>query len=265
MTFSQWLFGGIENPYKAGQWGALHIATLIACVILMVGFTYLVKHTRHKERTKKVIIYSLVGAILFLEIMIRFVRCVKLYHFNQPEMAGLTLGWIMLPRPWCAISCWALIASVIIKKRFFYNYTSLSAFLCSFIFFIYPGVGYNNKYLLFDNWYSILTHALLLTTSVTMVTLKYADFRYCEFLKTAFCFVLTFVYGFMQIFVLKIHVDPMYFMPNGDIQAGILRMDYGLYIFLYIVILLLYINIPYMICDRENVKRFFDRRKEHVA
>ena len=265
MTFSQWMFGGIENPYKAGQWGPLHIATLVTCVMLMVSFTLLVKHARNPDRTKKAIVFSLVGAILFLEILIRFVRCVKLYYLNQPEMAGLTLSWIMLPRPWCAISCWAMIASVWIKKNFFYQYASLSAFLCSFIFFIYPGVGYNNEYLLFDNWYSILTHALLLTTSVTMVTLKYADFRYCEFWKTSFCFVLTFVYGFLQIFVLKIHVDPMYFMPNGDIQAGILRMDYGLYLFLYIVILLLYINIPYMICDRENVKRFFDRRKEHVA
>ena len=57
----------------------------------------------------------------------------------------------------------------------------------------------------------------------------------------------------------------MYFMPNGDIQAGILRMDYGLYLFLYIVILLLYIDIPYMISDRERVKRFLTKGKEHVT
>lgn len=264
MTFSQWLFGGIENPFKAGQWGALHIATMLTCVALIIGFYFIVKRARNQERTRKTIVFSLVGAILFFEIMMRFVRCVKLYYLHQPEMAGITLTWIMLPRPWCAIACWSLIASVFVKKPFFYNYASLSALLCSFIFFIYPGVGYNNEYLLFDNWYSILTHALLLVTSITLMTLKYADFKFNELWKTVICFVLTFGYAFVQIFVLHIHVDPLYFMPHGDIQEGILKMPYGLYLFLYILLLIIYINTAYMIGDKENVKRYLKGRKEKV-
>lgn len=262
MTFSQWLFGGIENPYKAGQWGILHIATLIACVALILLFYFLVKYARDPERTRKAIVLSLAGAIAFFEITIRFVYCVKLYHLHLPEMAGVTPLWILLPKPWCAISCWALIASVFVKKAFFYNYASLSALLCSFIFFIYPGVGYNNEYLLFENWYSILTHALLLTTSITMMVLKYTDFRYRDFWKVGICFVLTFAYAFFEIFVLKIQTDPMYFMPDGDIQADILRMPYGLYLFLYIMVFLLYVNAAYMIHDKETVKRFFAKRQK---
>ena len=261
MSFSQWLFGGIDNPFKAGQWGPLHIAVMLSCVALILLFNLIVKHSHNKEKTKKIIVYALVGAIAFFEIMIRFVQCVKLYYLHQPEMEGVTMLWIILPRPWCAISCWALIASVFLKKSFFYNYASLSALLCAVIFFIYPGVGFNNVHLLFNNWYSILTHALLLTTSITLMTFKIADFRYNQLWKVAVCFLLTFAYAFVEIFVLHIHTDPLYFMPNGDIQAGILRIDYGLYLFGYIALILIYINTAHMIGDKETVKKFFARVK----
>ena len=255
MTFSQWLFGGIDNPFEANQWGPLHIATLVVCAALIFGFYHIVKHATNKEQARKRIFYSLVGTIVFFEMMMRFVQCVKLYYLHLPEMAGLDLVWIILPKPWCAIACWALIASVFIKKTYFYNFASLSALLCSFIFFIYPGVGYNNVYLLFENWYSILTHALLLTTSITMMTLKYTDFQYKDFWKTVLCFILTFAYGFLEIFVLRIQTDPMYFMPNGDIQAGILRLDYGVYLFFYVLLLLIYINTPYILANKKQAQK----------
>lgn len=255
MTFTQWLFGGIDNPYKAGQWGLLHIATLLTCAALIFGFYFLAKYAKNQERTKKIIVFSLAGAIAFFEIMIRFVYCVKLYYFHQPEMNGVTLLWIVLPKPWCAIACWSLMASIFVKKPFFYNFASLSALLCSVVFFVYPGVGYNNEHLLFENWYSILTHALLLTTSITLMVLGYTDFQYKYFWKTGLCFLLTFAYGFAEIFLLKTQTDPMYFMPGGDIQADILHLSYGLYLFLYILVFLVFINVPYLIGDKETVKR----------
>lgn len=262
MSFSQWLFGGIENPYKGGQWGPLHIAVMLSCVILILVFDFIVKRSGNKEKAKQVIAYALAGAILFFEIMIRFVQCVKLYHLHLPEMEGITMLWIILPKPWCAIACWSLIASVFLKKTFFYNYASLSALLCSVIFFIYPGVGFNNVHLLFENWYSILTHALLLTTSITLMTFRYADFKYRLLWKVAVCFLLTFVYAFIEIYVLHIQTDPMYFMPNGDIQADILRINYGLYLFGYIAVILIYINTAHMIGDKENVRKWIAKRKE---
>ena len=252
MTFVQWLFGGIENPYKAGQWGALHIGTLLTCAALILIFAWLVKHTKDPDKTRKIIVYTLVGAIAFFEVMIRFVYSMKLYYFQQPEMAGLTWYWILLPKPWCAIACWSLIASIFVKKTFFYNFASLSALLCSVVFFVYPGVGYNNEYLLFENWYSILTHALLLTTSLTMIVLKVTDFHYRDFWKTALCFLLTFAYGFVEIYLLKLQADPMYFMPGGDIQANILRMPYPLYLTLYILIFLVFVHVPYWIAWKKT-------------
>lgn len=162
-------------------------------------------------------------------------------------MKGLTWYWILLPKPWCAISCWALIAAPFVKRSWFYNYASLSALFCSVVFFVYPGVGYNNVHLLFENWYSILTHALLLTTSITLMTLGYTDFRYREFWKLAAAFALTFVYGLLEIFVLKIQKDPMYFMPDGDIQSDILHLPYGLYLCAYIAVFLIFINVPYLL------------------
>ena len=262
MTFSQWLFGGIENPFKAGQWGILHISVMLSCVALILIFNFLVKRSAHKERTRNRIVYALVCAIAFFEIMSRFVYAVKLYCLHQPEMEGLTALWIILPKPWCAVSCWALMASVFVKKPFFYNFASLSALLCSVVFFVYPGVGFNNEHLLFMNWYSILTHALLLTTSITLITLGFTSFKYREIWKVALCFALVFAYAFLEIFVLKVEEDPMYFMPGGDIQADILRISYGLYLFAYIAVIVIYINTAYMLDDKAAVRNFFRRLKK---
>lgn len=264
MTFKNWLFGGIENPVINGRWGLFHILTLVACVACIVGFHFLVKLSKNKDKARHNIVCSLAGAIAFFEIMIRFVYFMKLYYFHQPEMNGTGVLWILIPKPWCAIACWLLVASVFVRKRFFYNFASLSALLCSLVFFAYPGVGYNNEYILFENLYSIVTHALLLTMSITLIVLRYTKFEYRGIWKVALGFVLTFAYGLFEIFVLKTQTDPMYFMPNGDIQAGILKIGYGLYLFLYIMLIVVYVNSFYLIDDRASVKALFIRIRGEV-
>ena len=63
----------------------------------------------------------------------------------------------------------------------------------------------------------------------------------------------------LEIFVLKIQSDPMYFMPNGDIQAGILNINYGLYLFMYIAFLALYVNVFYLVAEKRRVANVFRR------
>ena len=265
MTFFDWLFGGIENPGIQGQWGPVHISIMLLCVACIVGFYFLVRHAKNKEKTRKVILYTLSGSVLFFEVTIRIVNLLKRFVFHiEDYVSDLSAFEILIPRPWCAISCWLLIACVFVNKKFFYNFASLSALLCSAIFFAYPGVGFNSQYLLFDNWYSILTHALLLTTSITLIVLKFTDFKYKDFWKVALGFIATFVYGFIEIFVFKSYGDPMYFMPNGDIQAGILKISYGLYLFLYITLIVVYVNVFYLIGDKANVKTFVQKVKEKL-
>lgn len=261
MTFSQWLFGNIENPVINGRWGLFHILTLVICVACIVSFYYIVKKSSQPCKAKSRIIYTLAGLIAFFEVMIRFVYFMKLYYFHHPSMNGTGTLWILIPKPWCAISCWLLIACVFVKKTFFYNFAALSGLLCAVIFFAYPGVGYNNEIILFENLYSIATHALLLTMSITLMVLKVTDFKYKHFGKLAFCFAMTYVYGLIQIFVLKTQEDPMYFMPNGDIQADILKISYGLYLFLYILLIVVYVNAFHIICDKATVNAFF--KKQH--
>lgn len=148
-----------------------------------------------------------------------------------------------------------------VNKKFFYNFASLSALLCSAIYFVYPGTGFNNVYMLFPNIYSIITHALLLIMSITLIVLKFTDFKYKDIWKVLICFVLTFGYAFLEIFVLKIQPDPMYFMPNGDIQAGILKISYGLYLFLYIMLMVVYINSFYLISERKEIRKLLLKKK----
>lgn len=261
MTFSEWLFGGIENPVVNGRWGLLHILTLVICVACIVSFYYIVKRSKDPKKAKACILYTIAGLIAFFEVMIRFVYFMKLYYFQHPEMEGTDALWILIPKPWCAIACWTLIACVFVKKTFFYNFASLSGLLCALIFFAYPGVGYNNEIILFENLYSIVTHALLLTMSITLMVLKITDFRYKHMGKLAVCFGLTYAYGLVQIFLLKTQEDPMYFMPNGDIQADILKISYGLYLLLYIILIVVYVNVFHLIGDKDTVKSFFKRQR----
>lgn len=261
MTFSEWLFGGIDNPVINGRWGLWHILTLVICIACIIIFRYAAKKAADPEKTKSRILCTLAGLIAFFEVMIRFVYFMKLYYFNYPEMAGTGALWILIPKPWCAVSCWLLIACVFVKKAFFYNFASLSGLLCAVIFFAYPGVGYNNEIILFENLYSIVTHALLLTMSITLIVLKVTDFRYKHMGKLAICFALTYIYGLIQVFWLKTQEDPMYFMPNGDIQADILNISYGLYLFLYILLIVVYVNAFHLIGDKAAVKAFFKGKK----
>ena len=261
MSFYDCLFRQIDNPWIPKQWGFLHILTLVICASLIISFYFIVKKSKNKEKVRKIIILTLASLIAFFEIASRVVYFIKRYHLHTVDMTGLNALWIILPKPWCAIACWALVASVIVNKKFFYNYASLTALLCSLIFFAYPGVGFNNKYILWDNFYSISTHALLLIMSISLITLNFTEFKYKEIWKLAICFVLTYVYGLLEIYVLKtngvsIQSDPMYFMPNGDIQQNILKISWPLYITLYIVVILVYVNVFYIIEDNKNVKNF---------
>ena len=264
MSFSQWLFGNIENPEINGRWGLLHILTLVLCASCIVAFHFIVKKSANPVKARSRILCTLAGLIAFFEIMIRFVYFMKLYYFQHPSMNGTGPLWILIPKPWCAVSCWLLIACVFVKKPFFYNFASLSALLCAVIFFAYPGVGFNNEIIIFENLYSIVTHALLLTMSISLIVLKVTDFRYKHMGKLALCFVLTFAYGLVQIFWLKTQEDPMYFMPNGDIQADILHISYGLYLFLYILLIVVYVNAFHLIGDWASVKALFKKRPSNL-
>lgn len=263
MSFADWLFSTaetprFENPGVNGRWGLLHILTMLACVAAIIGFWFIVKKSQNKQKVSKIIIVVLVSLILFFEVMMRVVHFV---NFSSSMTLWRAL-WILIPRPWCAISCWLLMISVLVNKKFFYNFASISALLCSLIFFAYPGVGFNNQYILFQNLYSIATHALLLTTSITMIVLKFTEFKYKSIWKEAICFVATFLYAFLIIFALKLEPDPMYFMPNGDIQAGIFGISYGLYMLIYVAFLLIYINTFYLVGDRKNIRERFKKNKE---
>ena len=101
MTFSQWLFGNIENPVINGRWGLWHILTLVLCAACIVGFYYIVKRSAEPRKAKAGILYTLAGLIAFFEVMIRFVYFMKLYYFRHPSMAGTGTLWIMIPKPWC--------------------------------------------------------------------------------------------------------------------------------------------------------------------
>lgn len=257
MTLEQWIFEiGIDNPWVGKHWQLPHILTLVICVALILGIYFLVKFIKEekKEKTKKIILWTLTSTILLFEILMRIVYFIRLYHYHDPLMNGLDWFWILIPKPWCAIACWALAASPYINKKFFYNYACITALLCSAIFFVWPGAGFNSQYLLFSNWYSIITHSLLLVTSISLMTMKITEFKYKEFWKFGIALLLTVGYAFLEIYVFKVeqYSDPLYFMPNSDIQ-NLFGLPYPVFLTCYIAFVLIFVNTFYLIGDRKNI------------
>ena len=172
--------------------------------------------------------------------------------------------YTLLPRPWCAISCWTLMIAVWSGKQYMYNTASFTALLCAIIYFAYPGAGFNSEYMLFENVYSIATHALLLVTSITFITLKFTKFEYKTMWKDLIVLAVIFLYAFYEIWILGISDDPLYFMPNNDVQ-NIIGLDYVPFLIIYIVFMAVYVNLFYLINDRENVYARFHHKKHIKA
>ena len=250
MSFQKWIYS-VYPPDSAinGRWGTLHILTLVACfaIILLIAFIFKNK----SEKTKQNVILVLAGFILLFELSRRAINLSRGYVDTQNLLV------ILLPRPWCAISCWLMMASSVVKKRWFYNFASMNALLNAIIFFAYPAVGFNHKVILFENLYSITTHALLLVSSISLMTLGLTGFKIKKdfLLKEIISLILVFAYAFIEIFVLKIESDPMYFMKNNDVQA-FLGVDYNLYLVIYVVFLAFYFSLFHLI------QRIIDKRKK---
>lgn len=254
-TFKEWITSSAENPKINGQWGPLHICVLIACIAIIIALSLIFRNK--SDKAKRIVAIVLASIILFFELARRSINVYKAVSGGNTTVRG----WLslFLPRPWCAISCWTIILSMVVNKKFVYNIASIMSLLCALIFFAYPGVGFNNKYMLFENIYSITTHALLLISSIVFMTLGLAKFEYKNIWKEIIYFAGVLVYTFLEIYVLKIEGDPMYFMPGNTIQE-ILSIDYGWFLVGYILFIIFYFNLFYLIGDRKNVFKKKNKR-----
>ncbi len=249
MTFKDWIYSRYANPAEQNQWGILHISVLVICIATIVALAFTV---RKSKKASNITIITLASIILFLEVLRRVLNFTRhLVYGGEFATNFRNIAYYLLPRPWCAISCWIVISTLIFKKKFLYNLASMNALICALIFFAYPSVGFNNKYMLFENVYSITTHSLLLITSISMITLNHADFRYSrgkKWTETALVeligIALVFAYATLEI-LLNIEADPLYFMANNDVMK-ILGFSHAVYLIAYTLFLALYFNLFYL-------------------
>lgn len=239
MSFTEWLFSTYPNPKVDGAWGALHIITLVLCIGFIVTSSLLLRNK--SEKIKYYILLSLAIVIFVLGV----VRRINGFILADELTVNRVLK-ILLPRPGCAISCWLVIIALIVRKKFFYNFTSIVGILCATIFFAYPSAGFTNELILFENLYSILTHSFFLIISVCFITYKFTDFKYCNIWKEGICLGVMLLYTFLEIYLFKIDPDPFYFMRDNEVQE-IVGMGYGLYLPLYLIFIFVYINAYYFI------------------
>ncbi len=247
MSFKDWLFTKYPEESKTLPWGLGHVLTLLACICFIVIIFKLFKNK--DKSTKRKLLWFLVAIILLFEIARRVINLLKTTDYSLNNLLS-----ILLPRPWCAISCWALILCAIFNKKFLYNFACIISLLGSVAFFAYPGVGFKSPYFLFDDLYSVVTHCMLLITSISLMSLGFVSFRYKKIWKVLGCFAIVILYALLEVYVLKIENDPMYFMPNGDIQ-NVLGIDYRTYLISYITFLFVYVNAFFVVYEIKRKRR----------
>ena len=134
MTFLDWLFSSYPNPSINGQWGLLHIITLVLVIGIIIISTLLLRNKSTKA--KKTLLWVLVGILVIFEVTRRVINFCKTDDFSLHNILH-----ILLPRPGCAISSFLVVLALCVNKKPVYNCASILSILCAGIFFIYPGVG----------------------------------------------------------------------------------------------------------------------------
>lgn len=246
MTFYDWIYSNYPpDSIIDGRYKLPHILTILFLVAAAVVLSFVFCHKSEKQRYVLIFIISML--ILFFEITRRIINLTRYDSYSLNEVIH-----ILLPRPWCAISCWFMIFAPIVKKRFIYNFTACNGIVCALVFFAYPSVGFNHSVILFENLYSIATHTLLLLGSILYITLRFTKFEYYggSLRKSAIwelgTLIIVFVYAFVEIYLLKIELDPLYFLRDNDVQK-FLGCSYPVYLLIYSSFLILYFNLFYLI------------------
>lgn len=253
MTFEQWIYGtGLDNPSFDGQWKSLHIITLLLCVLSIVVISILFKNK--SDKTKRTILLIIASILMFFELTRRIVNITNPVTFEK-----YNLLWVLLPRPGCAISVWLVMFAPVINKKWFYNFASMVSILCAVIFFAYPGAGFLNKYIIFENLYSIVTHSLFFIGSFLIVTLKLAKFDYHKIKGELISLGVLVMYCILEMFVLTknasgapLEKDPFYTLANNEVQEIVGINSYGLYIVLYVLFLVVYFGSFYLLSKKKK-------------
>ena len=255
MTFKQWIYGSdIDNPSINGQWGLLHIITLLFCVALIVGLTLLFKNKDDKSKRRVLLVIAFI--LLFFEVARRIVNITNPITFTKYNIL-----WVLLPRPGCAISVWLVMLSAFINKKWFYNFASIISIICAIIFFAYPGAGFLHKYVLFEDLYSIITHSLFFIGSFLIVTLGLAQFNYHHIKNELISLAVLVFYCILEMFVLvknskgdPLELDPFYTLANNEVQEIVGISNHALYLTLYILFIIVYFGSFYFFSKKKAFK-----------
>ena len=196
------------------------------------------------------------GILIFFELARRIVNISNPITFTK-----YNLLWVLLPRPGCAISVWLVMLSPFINKKWFYNFTSIISILCAVIFFAYPGAGFLQQYVLFEDLYSIITHSLFFIGAFLIVTLGLVEFNYRKIKFELISLGVLVLYCSLEMFVLTknstgapLEADPFYVLKNNEIQEIVGISSHALYLVLYFLFFVLYSGAFYFFSRKKFIK-----------
>ena len=256
MTFMDWLKN--ENNPRLDKseylYGPRHIMLLVITVLLCFGIYFLFR--KRSDKTKRIMFTVCVTILLLFEIATRVVNLWFAESYTLENVAK-----IILPMHICSVMVWVFIIAVYRNNKMLLRYSAIAGLLATFAFLAYPAVGINQKYMAFTNVYSTFSHMLGFVLCVSLMSLRYVDFRFKHIWQPYLCLIIMFTYGYLLNWHIFPGSDYMY-MRNDPLELG-LSFPYQ---YLYCGILVVYVFMFYFInlFTRKKVKKEVTNEVENI-
>lgn len=234
MTLVDWILGRgiVKLPQSEYLYKTKHIVTLILVAITAIS---LAVAFRKNKKGQKITLHTIIGIMLFFEIISRVVNLIKL-----DEVTFTSLYKVIMPCHFCSIVVITLLIGFYTKWQPLRNGSIVAGFLATTVFLLYPSVGFNTNIITLSQAYSIISHSLGFIVCVLMVTYKEVDFSMNKIHHTLIYFGAAILYMLFLNMVLLKGSNYGYFMEDE------LGLDVGM--FVYRLVLLAIVSFEIACC-----------------
>lgn len=210
---------------------APHIITIVAVLLGCIIFVWWGKK-RATQKQKDVFLWIMFGLLLVFEAIKITTRII-----HQSELIDF------VPMYFSTIMFWVVIVAIATKNQHMLNIAGMGGILAGLGFFANPVVGFNAEVLRFSNYYSIITHGIIMLVGVFLVALGYTKYKWKYSWSMGLFVVLVYIYSFFQNFVWDLGENYLYYSVN------VLNVPYWLFLTLYIVAVIGYFVSYYAIYE----------------
>ena len=214
-----------------------HFPHILTIVLVALISTIAVVWGRKKatQKQKNGFLWVMFGILLAFEIVSMSLELIEGGNYM-----------VFIPMHFSTIMLWMVVLVIGTKNQHLLNIAGMGGILAGLGFFANPVVGFNAEVLKFGNYYSIITHGIVMISGIFITACGYAKYKWKYSWSMALFIVFVYVYSFFQNFVWFEDTNYLYYSIN------VLPIPYGWFLTLYIMLLLTYFTSFYLIYEKSH-------------